>query len=253
MLNHMNASQLLIVIPARGGSKGLPGKNTKTLGDYPVLQWTSDAIALSGLVNYRCILSTDNQEIATIGKSIGLDVPFIRPSELATDTATAIDVVEHALNWLDREQDFQAKYLMLLQPTSPFRSPQIIHEAFSLLSRPETENDTDAIVGVKPIYRSLGTLFYADEKNSLSPLEQQAKLTTRRQDVRALYTPNGAMYAIKSDTLKTQKTLFPKNSKAILMDQIQSHDIDEPMDWMMATAYVNAKLSWRSNEREVIK
>jgi len=240
----MDARQLLIVIPARGGSKGLPGKNAKILGGYPLLKWTSDAIALSGLENYQCVLSTDDEEIAAIGEGIGLNVPFIRPAELATDTATAVDVVEHALNWFASEQSFQAKYLMLLQPTSPFRPPQVIHEAFHLLSN----SDADAVIGTKPIHRALGTLFYANEKNNLSALEQQTKLTTRRQDVRTLYTPNGAMYAIKCDILKTQHTLFPKNSRGIIMDKIQSHDIDDPVDWAIARSHANAGLSWRSNE-----
>jgi CMP-N,N'-diacetyllegionaminic acid synthase len=240
----MDASQLLIIIPARGGSKGLPGKNTKTLGGYPLLKWTSDAVALSGLKNYQCILSTDDAEIAAIGKDIGLDTPFLRPTELASDTANTVDAVFHAINWLKTNRNFQPEYLMLLQPTSPFRSPQVIHEAFKLL----TENDIDAVIGVKPIHRTLGTLFYAIEENTLSALEKQANLTTRRQDVRTLYTPNGAMYLIKSETLKTQKVFFPENSKAIIMDQIQSHDIDDPIDWAIATAYINARLSWRTRD-----
>lgn len=240
----MDASKLLIIIPARGGSKGLPGKNAKILGGHPLLKWTADAISLSGLKNYQCVLSTDDEEIAEIGSGIGLDVPFIRPTELATDTASAVDTANHAIDWYNAKRDFQPKYLMVLQPTSPFRPPHTIHEAFSLLS----ENDTDAIVGVKPIHRALGTLFYTDEKNMLAPLERQNKLATRRQDVRTIYTPNGAMYVIKSDILKTQKTFFPKNSKAIIMDQIQSHDIDDPVDWSIATALVNSGLSWRNSE-----
>ncbi len=239
----MDASRLLIVIPARGGSKGLSGKNARTLGHYPLLQWTSDAIALSGLENYHCVLSTEDKVIAAIGESIGLDIPFTRPEELATDTATAVDVACHALEWFSHERNFQADYLMLLQPTSPFRSPQVIHQAFTLLR----EEGTDAVIGTKPIQRNLSTLFYTDEQQNIIPLDEHAEHLTRRQEVRTLYTPNGAMYTIKSDILKTQKTFFPKNSKGIIMDQIQSHDIDDPVDWAIASAYVDANLSWRAN------
>lgn len=239
----MDARQLLIVIPARGGSKGLPGKNARILGNYPLLKWTADAITLSGLENYQCILSTDDEEIAAIGEGIGLDVPFIRPAKLATDTASTVDAVNHAIDWVGNNRDFHPKYLMVLQPTSPFRPPHIIYEAFALLA----ENGTDAVIGVKPLHRALGTLFYADKNNNMTPLKQQTNLVTRRQDVRTLYTPNGAMYVIKSDVLKSQETFFPQDSKAIIMDQIQSHDIDDPVDWAIASAHINAGLSWRSS------
>ncbi len=238
----MDASQLLIVIPARGGSKGLPGKNARILGSYPLLKWTADAITLSGLENHQCILSTDSEEIAAIGDGIGLDVPFIRPTELATDTANAVDTINHALDWVKNNRDFHPDYLMMLQPTSPFRPPHIILDAFSLL----IENEIDAVIGVQPVHRTLGTLFYADKKNNITPLEQQTNVCTRRQDVRTIYTPNGAMYGIKSNIVKSQKTFFPQNSKAIIMDQIQSHDIDDLVDWSIANAYVNSGLNWRS-------
>jgi len=240
----MDASNLLIVIPARGGSKGLPGKNAKTLGKHPLLQWTSDAVALSGLKNYQCVLSTDDDEIAKIGKSIGLDVPFTRPAKLANDTASAVDVVKHAFEWFISERNFHAECLMLLQPTSPFRPPHIIREAYTMLQK----NATDAVIGVKPIHRNLSTLFYADEKQNMTPVDEKAKLITRRQDVRTLFTPNGAMYAIKSSILESQKTLFPTDSKGITLDQIQSHDIDDPKDWVIANSYVSAGLSWRSTD-----
>ena len=240
----MDASNLLIVIPARGGSKGLPGKNAKSLGDHPLLKWTSDAILLSGLKNYQCVLSTDDSEIAEIGKSIGLNVPFIRPSELANDTATAVSVVKHALEWCKKIHDFQAEYLMLLQPTSPFRPPHIIHDAYKMLQ----ESGTDAVIGVKPIYRNLSTIFSHDDQKNMRPLDEQAEKITRRQDVRTLYTPNGAMYAIKSNTLLTQNTLFPKNNKGLVMDKIQSHDIDDLTDWHIAESYVNSKIIWRTQQ-----
>ncbi len=245
----MDASNLLIVILARGGSKGLPGKNAKILDGQPLLKWTNDAIALSGLINYQCVLSTDSEEIAAIGEGIGLDVPFIRPDELATDSANAIDAVNHATDWLMAKRNFYPEHLMLLQPTSPFRSPQVIYEAFSL----QEENDGDAVIGVKPIHRALGTLFFSDEKDNLSPLERQENIISRRQDVRSLYTPNGAMYLIKQETLNRENTFFPKKSKAIVMDQIQSHDIDDSTDWAIASAYASSGLTWRSQTLEVIK
>lgn len=239
----MDASNLLIVIPARGGSKGLPGKNAKILGSYPLLKWTADAIALSGLKNYQCVLSTDSEEIAAIGEGVGLDVPFTRPAELATDTSTGFDTVIHALEWFNREQDFHAEYIIVLQPTSPFRPPHSIHEAYCMLQ----ENTTNAVIGVKPIHRNLSTLFYSDDQQNLMPLDEQAKLITRRQEVETLYTPNGAIYGIEVATLKEYKTFFPIKTKPIILDQVQSLDIDDLTDWAIANSYVNSGLSWRSD------
>ena len=238
----MDASDLLIVIPARGGSKGLPGKNAKTLGDYPLLKWTSDAVAQSGLTGFQCILSTDDNVIAGIGKEAGMDVPFTRPDLLSTDTASAVDVCCHALEWFAAERNFNATYLMLLQPTSPFRPPHVIREAYTMLCK----DNTDAVIGVKSIHRSTSTLFHADEHFNMTPLDSEATLITRRQDTRTLYTPNGAMYAIKNETLLEQQTLFPVRKTGIILDQIQSHDIDDSTDWEIATALVNSGLSWRS-------
>jgi len=240
----MNTSNLLIIIPARGGSKGLPGKNTKILGSYPLLKWTTDAIALSGVKDYQCVLSTDDQEIAAIGDGLGLEIPFIRPTELATDISSGIDVVNHAIEWFENERNFFAEYVIVLQPTSPFRPPHIIHEAYSLLQ----EGTTDAVTGVKLIHRNLRTLFRTDKLHNLTPVDKEAELITRRQEVPTLYTPNGAMYGINVASLKKHKTFFPQSTKPIIMDQVQSHDIDNPLDWDIATAYVNAGLTWRSDK-----
>jgi CMP-N,N'-diacetyllegionaminic acid synthase len=112
--------EILIVIPARGGSKGLPRKNARMLGDIPLLGWTAEAVKQSGLSEATCILSTDDEEIADIGRKIGMTVPFIRPSQLARDETTAFDVAIHALDWMTQATGTRPKSIMLLQPTSPF-------------------------------------------------------------------------------------------------------------------------------------
>ena len=233
---------MLIVIPARGGSKGLPGKNTKILGDIPLLGWTAEAVNQSGIDNAITVLSTDDPEIARIGEQSGISVPFIRPAELSTDTASAVDVALHALDWMEKESNTQFKYLMLLQPTSPFRSPQIITDALAII---EAQN-VDAVLGVKSIYRSLHTLFQVDSDNLLVSLKSTDNNSTRRQEVKPIYTPNGAMYLIRCETLRAGKTFFPNRLREIVMDQMCSHDIDDPLDWEIAQAFVSANLTWRS-------
>jgi len=238
----MNADNLLIVIPARGGSKGLPRKNALKLGDLPLLGWTAAAVRQAELENAQCLLSTDDPELAAIGASVGLEAPFLRPAELATDIAGAVDVALHALSWLEQSRGVRAEYLLWLQPTSPFRPPAALAQALQLL---EETPALDAVIGIKPIYRSLGTLFCQADGDQLEPLARPAEEITRRQDVRPLFTPNGALYLIRSTVLREQRSFFPPRSRGLVMDQIASLDIDDPTDWAMAEALVAAGLTWR--------
>jgi CMP-N,N'-diacetyllegionaminic acid synthase len=233
---------VLIVIPARGGSKGLPRKNTRTLGDIPLLGWTAEAVKRTGLDKAVCLLSTDDPEIADIGRSVGLDVPFLRPAEFATDTATAESVALHALDWLASARGHEVSSVMWLQPTSPFRSPDSIRQAVAMLA----DSSTTGVLGVKPIYRSLKTLFYLDDNMELTPLDEQSELIARRQDVKTFYTPNGALYLVRSRVLRDDRSFFPVGCRGIVMDQVASLDIDDSVDWEIAEAVAAARLTWRS-------
>lgn len=237
----IDAPDLLIVVPARGGSKGLPRKNARTLGDLPLLGWTAHAIRASGLQPAACVLSTDDEEIATIGRSVGLDVPFLRPANIANDTASAQSVALHALDWLQQERKRIVDYVMWLQPTSPFRTPASITQAYHMV----TSTGVDAVVGVKALHRSPGTLFYMHADGELAALANDAQTPTRRQDTLTLYTPNGAMYVVRSTVLRQANTFFPPRSRGVVMHQISSLDIDDPTDWAIADAVARARLTWR--------
>lgn len=232
---------MLIIVPARGGSKGLPRKNTRTLGDIPLLGWTAEAVKRCGLDKAICLLSTDDPEIADIGRSVGLDVPFLRPAEFATDSATAESVALHALDWLASARGHEASSVMWLQPTSPFRTPDSIKQAVALLAG----SPVAGVLGVKPIHRSLKTLFYSGEDMKLISLDQRGEPITRRQDAKTLYTPNGALYLVRSRVLRDERSFFPAGCQGVVMDQIASLDIDDPVDWNIAEAVVAAGLTWR--------
>ena len=234
--------EILIVVPARGGSKGLPRKNARMLGDIPLLAWTAEAVKQSGLSEATCILSTDDEAIANIGRTVGLEVPFMRPSELAQDEATADGVALHALNWMAEATGVRPKFVILLQPTSPFRPPEAILKAVTMLEDPSI----DGVIGVKPIHRSLATLFLSDENMNMLPLDKDGKLQNRRQDVDPIYTPNGSLYLIRAEKLIEPKSFFPEKMQGIVMDQISSIDIDNPIDWKIAEAMVANKQTWRN-------
>lgn len=237
----MDASDLLIVVPARGGSKGLPRKNARMLGDLSLLGWTAQAIQQSRLQPAACILSTDDAEIAALGRGAGLDVPFVRPAAIASDSASASSVALHALDWLQQERGKSAAYVMWLQPTSPFRPPLTIARAYELINT----GATDAVVGVKAIHRSPDTLFHLGDDGALTSLGDSVSAVTRRQKVQPLYTPNGAMYLVRTRVLREQNTFFPLRALGVPMNAIESHDIDDASDWAIAQALVQAKLVWK--------
>ncbi len=237
----MADKDLLIVIPARGGSKGLPRKNSRSLGDLPLLGWTAEAVRAAGLDNHACVLSTDDEEIAAIGRGVGLDVPFMRPPALASDEASAESVALHALDWLANDRGIHPAAVMWLQPTSPFRSPDSLRKAMDMLAA----DDCPGVIGVKPVYRSLKTLFNTSPQMDLLPLDASVESANRRQALQPLYTPNGALYLVHTGILRSGNSFFPLGARGLVMDQIASIDIDDPLDWNMAAAIAAAGLTWR--------
>lgn len=234
---------VLVVVPARGGSKGLPRKNARKLGDLPLLGWTAEAISAAGLTEHVCVLSTDDEEIAAIGRSVGLDAPFMRPPALATDEASAESVALHALDWLATERGIHPSAVMWLQPTSPFRSPDSLRKAMEMLAA----DNCPGVIGVKPVYRSLKTLFNTSAQMDLMPIDASVESANRRQALEPLYTPNGALYLVRTAVLRSGNSFFPPGARGIVMDQIASIDIDDPLDWSIASAIAAAGLTWRSN------
>lgn len=237
----MAGKGVLIVVPARGGSKGLPRKNARHLAGSPLLGWTADAVRAAGLDEAVCVLSTDDEEIAEIGRSVGLEAPFLRPVGLATDEASAQSVALHALEWVSAHRGHQPVAVMWLQPTSPFRTPSALSDAVAMMSEPGFAG----VIGVKAVYRSLRTLFHADECMELKSIDAGAELHDRRQALRPLVTPNGALYLVPARELRASGSFVPPRCRGILMDQIASLDIDDGIDWAMAEALAAAGLTWR--------
>ncbi len=227
----------LIIIPARSGSKGIPDKNIKLLGDKSLIAWTAQAIQKADLNNYIAILSTDSDHYAKVGRDAGLRVPFIRPVECSNDKASALAVVEHALHWFEDEYHYLPEQVMWLQPTSPFRSSAIIEQALELMER----RQADGVIGCKEIHRDLTTLFKSND-GFLTALSNDKAIQTRRQEVEPLLTPNGAMYLCKTSVLQEKKSFYSERTVPLVMDAVMSLDIDTLTDWAMAEAFVKAKL-----------
>lgn len=227
---------LLILIPARGGSKRLPGKNIKLLHNKPLISWTIEAGLKAGLSNY-VVVSTDDVKIADIAKDSGALVPFIRPNELSGDTAKSIDVVLHAIDFFEK-QDIYFQHLMLLQPTSPARDALHIQAAYDLFKN----KGADGIVSVCPVDHSPLWSNTLPEDHSMKDFMPQNLSQLRSQDLPQYYRINGALYIYKIDKLKNQKSFFYDESVfAYPMPTECSIDIDHEIDFEIAKAILNQK------------
>ena len=218
----MKINKVVGVIPARGGSKGLPNKNILCLGGKPLIAWTIEA-ALSSKHIDKVIVTTDSPEIASISESYGADIPFVRPANLATDSSQTIDVLKHSI--LEMGSDYGTT--VLLQPTSPFRSSKHIDEAMSLFWNYDR---CATLVSVCRPTKSPYLSFVEDSGGSLEPLFSKRYLG-RRQDVPVTYSLNGAIYIMRSEDIMKKDSIFDEGE--ILkyeMSQFDSIDIDCALD-----------------------
>ena len=221
----------LVIIPARGGSKGLPGKNIKLLNGKPLIYYTLDA-ALDVADPQNICVSTDSDEIISKIREYGLNVPFKRPLELATDTAGTYDVILHAIDFYEkRGQRFDR--IILLQPTSPFRTGSHIKQALTVYNK-----NLDMVVSVKETKASpYFTLFEENEKGYLM-LSKPCGFT-RRQDCPKVYEYNGAIYIMNINSLKMRTPDKFERIKKYLMSAQDSLDIDNMLDFVFAQAIID--------------
>jgi CMP-N,N'-diacetyllegionaminic acid synthase len=227
-LKLFNNKRILALIPARGGSKGLPRKNILPFLGKPLIAWTIEQ-ALASTYLDRVIVSTDDDEIADISKSYGAEVPFIRPKELATDDAKAIDVFLHALNWLSMNND-HFDLVMILQPTSPLRISDDIDASIKLFFSKEAQ----AVVSVceadyHPYWSNI-----LPKDGCMKDFIRPEILHKNRQELPTFYRLNGAIYLAYCDYLKNKKSFHGEKTYAYLMPVGRSIDIDTDVDFKLA-------------------
>lgn len=234
----------LIIIPARGGSKGIPGKNIAELGGRPLLAYSVEAafetLKELGLEKepQRIILSTDSEMIAEVGRKEGLAVPFLRPAELSTDTAGSREVILHAMDWADA-QEISYNSVVLLQPTSPFRRAEHVIGAMQLFN----PSDADMVVSVceataNPYYNC----FETDPNSGFLHISKGDGLLTRRQDAPKAWEYNGAVYIINPQSIREMPLgKFPRRIP-FEMSREDSLDIDTPLDLEIARILIKRTL-----------
>ncbi|MGI9862420.1 acylneuraminate cytidylyltransferase family protein [Moorella naiadis] len=219
---------ILGFIPARAGSKGVPGKNIRPLAGKPLIVHTIETARASGVFDYL-LVSTDGKEIARIARQAGAEVPFIRPAELATDTARGSDVLAHTMAWCE-EQGRLFDWVMALQPTSPLRNADDILGACRLM----LERNAQAVVSVCEVDHHPWWSNTLPEDLSMENFIQPEILNLNRQELPVFYRLNGAIYLGTWEFMKKQKSWYGPRTYAYIMPLRRSVDIDNEVDFALA-------------------
>ena len=210
----------LALIPARGGSKGISRKNIRPFCGKPLLQWSID-VALAAPSVDRVVVSTDDPEIAEIARAGGAEVPFLRPAELASDTAPGIAPVLHALQQLPEVSD-----VLLMQPTSPLRRVEDVEAIVSL----RRQSGCEAAVSVTPSAKHPAWMFALSPQQLLEPLLPATEAACRQQ-LPPAYALNGALYLASREFLERERSFLTADALGYVMPPERSVDIDSPLDW----------------------
>jgi len=229
--------QVLALIPARGGSKGVLGKNLRFLAGKPLIVHTIEQAKQSATVN-RVIVSTDGMKIAEISKEAGAEVPFARPSVLANDDTPAFPVVQHALQWLKQHEGYQPDVVVLLQPTSPLRRPEHIDQGVELLLKTQA----DSVISLCEAEHSPYWMKLLDEKGQVKPFIESKIEYFRRQDLPIVYRLNGAIYATRYNIIAERDRLLGDDVRALIMTREDSVDIDDEIDFLLAELLLKRRL-----------
>lgn len=219
-------TSILFLIPARAGSKGVPGKNYKKLGEKPLIRYSLDLARRFTTDDHICI-STDDKNISDVVGEVGYKLPFLRPANLASDEAGAYEVMRHAIDHfrkLGRNYDL----LIYLQPTSPFRTYDHLQEAIS-----QFRDGMDMLVSVKVTKANPYYMLMEEDENGWLQKSKKANFV-RRQDAPTVYELNGAIYIISVKSLEKRHISSFNRIGKYLMDDVHSVDIDTPVDWMIA-------------------
>lgn len=221
---------MIALIPARGGSKGLPGKNIKNLCGKPLIAHTIEA-ALKAEGIERVIVTTDSEEIAAVAREYGAEVPFLRPAALAGDTSSAVDVYLHAVDFLEKESGRSIEKFMVLLPTAPLRNSVNIEQAL----RQFYEKNAETLISMREAETPISWYYEMNIEGRVKNLGLDAENAVKNRQVnKKYYIPNGAIYILDKKLLKEKRTYYSDNTVAYLMSAEQSVDIDCELDFKIA-------------------
>ncbi|OGF27339.1 hypothetical protein A2477_03810 [Candidatus Falkowbacteria bacterium RIFOXYC2_FULL_47_12] len=232
----MKQKKLLAIIPARSGSKRIPGKNIKKFAGKPLIAYAIEQAKSVSMVD-RVIVDTDSPEIAAIAREYGAQTPFLRPEYLAQDTSQGVDAILHLLNRLKQEEKYVPTHVMILQTTSPLREIEDIERSWKLIQ----DSNATTVLTVCPTHPRL---YYLDKQQNIILVNGSESQSTNTQAWRPAYILNGCfVYIVKTAALLKEKKVITKRTKAVVCDKWRSVDLDNPEDWALS------ELLYKNKER----
>jgi CMP-N,N'-diacetyllegionaminic acid synthase len=226
--------KVLALISARGGSKGLPGKNIRDLAGKPLIVYSIEVALESANVD-RVVVSTDSVEIADIAREAGADVPFLRPAELARDDTPSLPVSQHAVKWLAENEGWECDVVIELQPVAPIRLKEDIDGALQML----VDTGADTVVSLCRVDGAFHPYWMKTMRDGrLAPLMELYREYVRRQDLPPVYRRNGSILAVRKNVLMEQNTYYGEDMRGYLMPDERSIDIDTEVDFRIAELFM---------------
>ena len=237
MLTMTKSDECLVLIPARGGSKGIPRKNLALLGGKPLIEYSIKAALKANLPGRICV-STDDEEIRDVALRFPIEAPFLRPSELAQDDSGTIPVITHALHLYETDVGFVPNFIVLLQPTCPFRSAKSIREAYNSVRN----SGVDSLISVNPVREH--PCEYIVRRNGDFAFVLPPPSTPGRQNFPEVFFINGAIYIAQVSYIKAKEKLFDETAQLFVIGRHESIDIDDPEDlefanWLLREHRIN--------------
>ena len=237
--NLIAKEKILVVIPARGGSKSIKEKNIKRLNRKPLITYTINAALKLKKFFYKIIVSTDNKKIAKISKQAGCLVPFIRPKHLSKSTTPTLPVIKHALKFIEKKDNVKINTILTLQPTSPLRTYSDIKNCLNILKK---NKECDSVVSVVKANEMHPIFMKSIKRNYLNSYLNKNVSFVRRQDIKPnVYRTNGAIYISRRDLILKNKNNLLYGNKVLpfIMPKDKSIDIDEELDFLICKAILN--------------
>ncbi len=233
--------KILAIIPARGGSKGLPDKNIKLLNGKPLIGWTIEQAKACKYID-SIFVTTDNEQIANTAKFFGIDIPFLRPAELASDTSSSMDVVEHVLSYFENKHIY-FDYILLLEPTSPLRKKSDLDQAIQLAIEDES---ADGIISLGEVHMEHPMIVKKiNEKGKITSYINDIRKISQRQQADKAYFPYGVIYMIKTDVFKREKAFYTNNVLPYYIERWQNYEVDDIYDFIA----IETILKYRQEEK----
>ena len=234
----INGKKVLTIIPARGGSKGLPGKNIKELCGKPLIVWTIEQALNSKYID-NVVVSTDSEKIAKITKEAGANVPFLRPAELAADDSPTSDAILHVLKQLGLMGE-SYEYVALLEPTSPLRKSNDIDDAINLIIQ---NTRADCLVSVGEVHMEHPMIVKKiDKKGFVVPYISNIAKIHQRQQADKAYFPYGVIYISKVSEFKKNRTFYTERTVPYSIERWQNYEIDDEIDFMIVQQIMRMKM-----------